>query len=209
MIARIAGRLEKVSDAAALIDTGDGLWYEVLLPAYEASRLSQNVGQDVVLHTIHYLDGDPSRGGQTPRLVGFAAEQDRAFLKLFTSVKGIGIRKALRALARPVEEIASAIAAQDVSLLATLPEIGKRTAQQIVAELHEKVDAFAGAPAGAGPKKPELPEAALEAASVLVQLGEKRADAMAMVQRVLADDGQPKTAEEIIQHAYKLKVGGM
>lgn len=209
MIARIAGRLEQLTETTAMIDTGAGLWYEVLIPAYSFERLSRKLGEDIVLHTIHYLDGDPTRGGQTPRLIGFPSETDRQFLQVFTTVKGIGIRKALRALARPVGDVAAAIAAEDIKFLTLLPEIGKRTAQQIVAELREKMDPFAEAAAlSAGTAASELSAAATEAVSVLIQLGEKRADAAALVQRVLAVAPETHTPEAIIQHVYKLKAGG-
>ncbi len=207
MIARIAGILEQITEGIALIDTGGGLWYEVLIPACDVERLSRKTGREVVLHTIHYLDGDPSRGAQTPRLVGFAVEEDRQFFKLFTTVKGIGIRKALRALARPVSEVAGAIAAKDEKFLVALPEIGKRTAQQVIAELNGKVDEFAGPSVAVNAETPALDEAAQEAVSVLVQLGEKRPEAAALVERVLAvapDSGSPET---IIQHVYRLKAG--
>jgi len=206
MIARIAGRLEQVLNGAALIDAGAGLWYEVLVPACDVERLSRRAGQDVVLHTIHYLEGDPSHGQTVPRLVGFLAEDDRQFFRVFTTVKGIGVRKALRALARPVGEVAAAIQAKDAKFLVALPEIGRRSAEQIIAELHGKVDRFA-APAPA--EAPELSEPAAEAVAVLVQLGERRADAMALVQRVLAAGAEPTRPEAILQQAYRLKAGGL
>lgn len=208
MIARIAGKLEELNESAALISTPSGLWYEVLVPAFDGPRLSKRMGQEVVLYTIHYVEGDPAHGAQTPRLLGFLAESDRAFFRVFTTVKGIGIRKALRALVRPVGEVAAAIQGKDAHFLVELPEIGKRTAEQIIAELHGKVEEFAGAMAAdaiAGGES-ELPEAALEAVSVLVQLGERRADAVALVERVRAVAPEDATAETIIQHAYKLKV---
>ena len=208
MIARIAGRLEQLSSGAALIDTGAGLWYEVLVPACDVERLTLKIGQEVVLHTIHTLEGDPSRGGQTPRLIGFATEADRRFVTLLTTVKGIGMRKALRAMARPAGQVAAAIAARDETFLATLPEIGKRTAQLIVAELRDKVDEFAAERPAPAAASSELPAAGAEAVSVLVQLGEKRPDAAALVERVLAVDPAADTAEAIIQKAYRLKAGG-
>jgi Holliday junction DNA helicase RuvA len=207
MIARIAGRLEEVGGGSALIDAGSGLWYEVLLAACDAERLGRRVGQDVVLFTIHYFEGDPSHGQVTPRLTGFLAEGDRDFFKVFTTVKGIGVRKALRALVRPVAEVAGAIQAKDAKFLSTLPEIGQRTAERIIAELHGKIDEFAGeAPSPA--EEHALPEAGEEAVAVLVQLGERRADAVALVQRVLAVAPELDAAEQIIQQAYKLKAGG-
>ncbi len=199
--------MEQISDGLALIDIGSGLWYEVMIPACDVRRLEQRVGQDVVLHTIHHLEGDPSRGMQAPRLIGFLAEIDRQFFRLFTTVKGIGIRKALRALARPIPEIAAAIQAKDPRYLVTLPEIGKRTAEQIVAELHGKVDQFAGK--ATLPETPELSAPAAEAIAVLIQLGERRPDAMALVERVLAVAPELDSPQTIIQQAYRLKGGAI
>jgi len=203
MIARISGLLEELSGGSALIATATGLWYEVLVPACDIERLGGRLGKEIVLHTIHYLEGDPSHGSQTPRLVGFVSPDDRQFFRLFTTVKGIGNRKALRALAKPIGEIASAIAAKDSRFLTQLPEIGKRTAEQIIAELSGKVESFAtsGQTVAAAP----LTEAATEAVSVLVQLGERRSDAITLVDRVLAVAPELDSTETIIQQVYKIK----
>lgn len=203
MIARISGRLEELHDTAALIDAGAGLWYEVLVPACDTQRLARLEGQDIALHTIHYLEGDPSHGAQTPRLIGFASESDREFFRVFITVKGIGIRKALKAMVRPVAEIAAAIQTKDARTLEKLPGVGKRAAETIIAELHGKVEAFAGPAAPAGPAA--IPAAGEEAVAVLVQLGEKRADALALVERVLAVAPELTSPEAILQNAYKLK----
>ncbi len=206
MIARISGRLEEISGSSALIDVGGGLWYEVLVPACDVERLSRRAGQDVILHTIHYFEGNPSHGVQTPRLIGFLNEADRDFFSLFTTVKGIGIRKALRALVRPPTEVAAAIANKDAKFLIALPEIGKRTAEQIIAELSGKADEFAGELTPT--VEAEFSESAAEAIAVLVQLGERRADAAALVERVIAVAPELQSPEEIIQKVYKLKAGG-
>ncbi|MCD4825270.1 MAG: Holliday junction DNA helicase RuvA [Phycisphaerae bacterium] len=207
MIARITGRLEEVRTTSVLVDVGGGIWYEVLVPACDVGRLSGKLGQDVVLHTIHYIEGDPSRGQVTPRLIGFLGETDRDFFTAFTKVKGIGVRKALRALVRPVAEIAAAIEAKDAKMLVALPEVGKRTAETIIAELHGKMDEFAGEVTAT--EAAELSEPGTEAVAVLIQLGEKRPDAVALVERILAVAPELQTPEDIIQQAYKLKAGGM
>jgi len=206
MIARITGRLESIADGAAVIDAGAGLWYEVMVPSCDVERLSRRAGQEVVLHTIHYLEGDPGRGMQQPRLIGFLNEADRGFFRLFTTVKGIGARRALRALVRSPGEVAAAIANKDAKFLVALPEIGKRTAEQIIAELSGRVDEFAGELAGE--PAADLSEAAAEALAVLVQLGERRADALALIQRVLAVAPDLAGPEPIIQQVYRLKAGG-
>ena len=205
MIARISGRLEEISDGSAIIDLGGGVWYDVLIPACDTDRLRKQIGEEIVLHTIDYVEGNPSHGLQRPRLIGFLTEADRGFFMLFTTVKGIGVRKALKALIKPVAEIAAAIQAKDVDFLAALPEIGKRTAQQVIAELSGKVEQFAGQ---AKPSQEQLPDYATEAITILIQLGEKRSDAIALVRKALADAPDLDSPEKIIQHSYKLKATG-
>jgi len=207
MIARLTGKLLEVAEAAALVDGGGGLCYEALVPAFDVERLSRRIGQEVVLHTIHYVEGDPSHGVQTPRLLGFVAEADRDFFRVFTTVKGVGVRKALRALVRPVAEVAAAIQAKDAKFLIAMPEIGRRTAEQIIAELNGKVEDFAGE-AAAGVPEAQMPESAAEAVAVLVQLGERRADAAALIERVLAVAPELDSPEAILQQAYRLRAGG-
>ena len=207
MIARITGRLEELTPTSATVDVGGGLWYEVLVPACDSGRLAQKLGQEITLHTLHFIEGDASFGSQTPRLVGFLSTTDRQFFRTFTTVKGIGIRTALKALERPVGEIAAAIQGKDARFLATLPKIGKRTAEQIIAELHGKVEEYVGPAAAAAAEAAGLSEPAAEAVSVLVQLGERRPDALALVERVVAVDPEAKTPEEIIRLVYRLKAG--
>jgi len=209
MISRITGRLECLREGEALIDLGMGVCYNVHVPACDCRRLEGLIGQDVTLHTIHYLEGDPARGNLLPRLVGFLAEADREFFRVLVTVKGIGIRKALRALARPVSEVAAAIVAKDVRMLKNLPEIGPRMAERLVTELQGKVAAYAGetpAYAGEAPEQTDkMPEPAMEAVAILVQLGERRNDAIALVKRVLAVAPEAAGPEAIIQSVYRLK----
>ena len=82
-------------------------------------------------------------GRMVPRLVGFLSAIDREFFDIFCSVDGVGVRKALRAMVRPVRELARTIQDQDVKLLATFPGIGEATAERIVAKLRRKVGKFA------------------------------------------------------------------
>ena len=204
MIARIRGQLEELAETTVIVATGD-MAYEVLIPACDVERLHRRLGQPVVFHTIHYLEGDPSHGQVTPRLIGFLNETDRDFFKVFTTVKGIGVRKALSALIRPVAEIAAAISAKDAKILSSLPGVGPRSAERIIADLHGKVDLFAGEIVPSAEQT--LTDAGTEAIAILIQLGEKQADARALVERVLAVSPKLDQPEAIIQTAYKMKAG--
>jgi holliday junction DNA helicase RuvA len=207
MIARIAGKLQQVAETYLLLDTGGGLWYEVLYPRCDEDFHTSRAGREVELHTIHYLEGDPTRGMQQPRLIGFTSEEARDFFRLFTSVRGLGVRKALRAMVRPPAYIAAAIANEDVASLKNLPEIGPRSAERIITELRDKVEDFAAAGAEGGEaEQPAISEAAHDAIAALVQLGEKRSDAESLVERVMTVAPDLDTSD-IIQQAYRLKAG--
>ena len=77
-----------------------------------------SVGEKVSLYTIQYIDGNPQKGGRmTPRLIGFNSQIERQFFELFCSVPGLGVKKALKAMVRPVQDIAKSIEEQDLSLI--------------------------------------------------------------------------------------------
>src|ERR1041385_6213986 len=144
MIASLTGTLAYVDDDRIHLQVGPVL-YELLVPAADLNLLESGVGQEMTFHTPLYFQGDASGGNIEPRLVGFLRREDKKFFEKFITVKGIGPRKALKALALPVGEIAHAIESRDARALTELPEIGKRTAEQIVAELAGKVKDFASA----------------------------------------------------------------
>ena len=55
----------------------------------------------------------------------------------------MGVKKALRAMVRPVQEVATMIEEQDAKGLATLPGIGPATAERVIAKLRRRVPKFA------------------------------------------------------------------
>ncbi len=83
------------------------------------------------------------QGRMTPRLIGFLSEVEREFFELFCSVDGVGVKKALRAMVRPVKEVATAIEEQDAKVLSSLPGIGPAMSERIIAKLRRKVPKFA------------------------------------------------------------------
>ena len=83
------------------------------------------------------------QGRLIPRLVGFLSPIEREFFDMFCEVDGVGVKKALRAMVRPVQEVATMIEEQDAKGLATLPGIGPATADRIIAKLRRRVPKFA------------------------------------------------------------------
>ena len=207
MISRIEGVLIELEDGRAHLRCG-GLVYEVLVPAADHGALTLELGNAIELHTLHLLEGTSQGSSFRPRLIGFATAGDRAFFELFTTVKGIGPRKALRVMEVPPARIARAISEQDLVLLKSLPEVGKRTAEAIVVELKDKVDGFIGQDAGSSQARMEteaIAEFIEEAIAVLLQLGEPRARAEDLIERVTRADPTIDTADLLVTGALRLK----
>ena len=116
---------------------------------------------------------------------------------------GVRHRKALRALQLPIPTIARAIAEKDLDTLRSLPEIGKRTAETIVLELHDKVAIDEGIDSLA--QEVTAPGASRDAIQVLVQLGEPRIRAVELVDRAGRADPDIETPDALVAAALRLK----
>jgi Holliday junction DNA helicase RuvA len=206
MISALTGELRRVDEDRIHLQAGPML-YELLVPASDVMELHASVGQTLTLHTIFYLSGDPSRGGMEPTLIGFMRPGDRKFFNLFTTVKGIGPKTALKALTVPVGEIAMAIESKDSRFLVGLNGIGKRTAELIVAELAGKVRDFA---TGYGSKatvvsahrRPPMEEDAILA---LMAMGERRPDAEHLLERAKQADPDLKTTDALLREMLRMR----
>src|SRR5688500_1005688 len=148
MISALTGELRRVDEDRLHLQVGPIL-VEMLIPASDVQILQAGSGQEMTFHTIFDFEGDGAGGGGLePRLVGFLRVEDKRFFEKFITVKGIGPKKALKALVHPTGEIAQAIESKDTRFLVGLPQIGKRMAELIVAELSGKVAEFATAAVG-------------------------------------------------------------
>ncbi len=214
MISAISGELRAIEGGRIELAVGP-MVCEVMVPASDGPTLAGRVGQTLTLFTIFYLEGDAARGNLEPRLLGFLRADDKRFFERFITVKGIGPKRALRALARPVGEIARAIEARDTRFLVGLPEIGKRTAEQIVAELAGKVGPFAlggtGSEMGAdgAPLAPTGRWSAAEedAIAALMALGEKRGDAEGWLDRAKRSNPEATTTDRLLREMLRLRTG--
>jgi len=159
MITKMTGLLTRVLDDEVRLQIG-AFEYQVLVPESVRRVIQMKIGQEVTFHITEYLEGNSGGNRFIPRKLGFNTEAELDFFDLFCTVEKIGSKKALKAMARPVKEIADAIARQDARWLSTLPGIGATTAEQIVTTLKRKVTQFtmaATAPTEATP--PEEPKA--------------------------------------------------
>jgi len=205
MIARIEGKLVALETETALVQVG-AVTYEVMLPGYCINALGDRLGADVTLCTMEYYEGTLGGGNLIPRMIGFLNAGERDFFTRFISVKGMGIKKGLRALSMPIANIAGAIEGGDEKMLLTLPGVGKRMAQQMVAELRGKLEAFAMG-AEAALVQAEFKPFQGEALEILVAWGEKRNEAMELIELACQRHPDVTTAEALVPLVYRLKQG--
>jgi Holliday junction DNA helicase RuvA len=209
MITKITGTLTRVLPEEVRIQAGP-FEYQVLVPEFVRRSLQTRVGQEVTLHTVHYFDGNPMQGRVVPRLIGFPTEVELDFFDLFCTVDKVGNRKALKALVRPIKEIADAISRQDAKWLTTLPGVGAATAEQIIATLRRKVTRFSFTPTGEDGEPTESPGANVDANIIedayqaLMVLGNNPAEARNLLDKALVGD-PPTSVQEILDRIYRNK----
>lgn len=202
MITKITGRLVALAMETATLAVGH-FEYEVLIPEFTRRQMQEQLQQEIALHTLEYIEGDPGRGRLTPRLVGFATGLEREFFELFCQVDGVGVKKALRAMVRPVQEVAALIEDQDPKGLAALPGIGPATAERIIAKLRRKVPKFALLISRDGPPlAPRERDLASEAFETLRALGHSEADARRLLDDAFARKKKYKDVEELLHAVY-------
>ena len=204
MITKITGTLISLTDTEATIGIVP-FEYEVLVPDFTRRNLQMQLGQKVSLQTIQYIDGNVQKGGRmTPRLIGFTNDIEKQFFEIFCSVDGVGVKKALRAMVRPVPDVAAAIENQDVKTLSTLPGIGAATAERIVAKLRRKMAKFALLVAAETWDESEAVERSIadETYQILVALGHNEAEARRLLELPMSGKKKFKNVEALLQAVY-------
>ena len=129
---------------------------------------------------------------------------EREFFELFCSVDGVGVRKALRAMVRPVKDIATAIEEQDAKFLSSLPGIGPAMAERIIAKLRRKVPKFALMVAQREAAEAEVaPDVVSETYEVLRKLGHTESDARRLLDAALAAKKKYADVQDLLQAIYQ------
>lgn len=147
MISRLTGKLVEKTPPQIVIDV-NGVGYEADVSMQTFCNLPP-VGESVQLFTQLIIREDAHL------LFGFATAEERKTFRQLIKVSGIGAKTALGILsAMTADELARAVAEEDVKRLSSAPGIGKKTAERMVLELRGKLVAhtvtdelFAAAPA--------------------------------------------------------------
>lgn len=132
MIGRLRGTLAAKHLDRLVLDVG-GVGYEIHVSPRTLADMP-SVGEDIVLHTHLHVREDAMV------VFGFPTEAGQQMFRVLLGAPGVGPRVALAMLSTlDTDGVHTAIVTEDVDVLATVPGIGKRTAQKIVLELKSKL----------------------------------------------------------------------
>ncbi len=179
----------------------NGIGYDILLPAYvmHTVKRTHSDGDEIEL----YVSYNQTERQPKPVLVGFQSSLDKEFFELFISVEDIGPSAAVKALIKPIREIARFIEEKDTKALRQLKGIGERKAEKIIATLKGKVAKFAlmqeidTAPAVTEDFRKEVEDV------LVTQLGHKHLEARQMIEEAIGRNPRISSAEELFEEVYR------
>lgn len=197
MIGRLTGILLEKQPPQILLDVG-GVGYEVEAPMSTFYRLPA-LGEKATLHTHLVVREDAQL------LYGFADKRDRQLFRELIRLNGVGPKLALALMSGlEVDELITAVQAQDINALTRVPGVGKKTAERLLVELKGKFTAWESLPGGAAPltvsSSRTAPSQASDAVSALIALGYKPQEASRAVSAI-KEEGL--SSEELIRRALK------
>ncbi|MEN8098663.1 MAG: Holliday junction branch migration protein RuvA, partial [Chloroflexota bacterium] len=133
MIAQLTGSLLRIEDDSTVIDV-NGVGFRVAIPNAEMFS-SHQIGDMVTLYTyLHVRENALS-------LYGFQTDEEKELFQVLIGVSGVGPKLALTMLSSlPMDTLRTAITTQRSDLLEVVPGIGRKTAQRILFDLHDKAD---------------------------------------------------------------------
>lgn len=192
MIHRLRGQLAEKDAQGVILDVG-GVGYRVATSLGTLENLPP-VGEECVMHTRMVVREDAML------LFGFATRDERAAFDALTAVSKVGPKLALSVLsALSPREVSEAVARGDVIKLASVPGLGKKTAERLVLELRGKdlADLHAG-PVASENGKP-APGAYMEAREALTGLGYSLGEAERALNEVPRQDSVEKYVREALR----------
>lgn len=187
----IKGILTEATPAYAIIEcNGIGYFVNISVNTYSSIATAKEV--TLFLHQIIREDAH--------LLYGFFSREERTLFRQLISVSGVGANTASVMLSSmTVNEIAGAIMTDNVNAIKSVKGIGLKTAQRIIIELKDKVNATGSAEAANTGTALTIKEEALAA---LVMLGFVKAQAAKVLDKIIAA-GNITSVEELIKLALK------
>ena len=198
MISRLTGILAAKRAPQILVDC-NGVGYEADVSMTTFYQLPE-VGQQLSIWT-HLLVKDDSHS-----LVGFSGEAERRLFRQLIRINGVGPKMALAILSGiDDQQFALCIANGDVAMLTRLPGVGKKTAERLIIEMRDKVEALMSDSASPSPGVSNH-SAASEAVEALQALGYRALDAEKMINRAQLQGEAAGSASQLIKLALQASV---
>ena len=188
MIGRLSGLLIEKNPPQIVLDV-NGVGYELDVPMSTFYNLPA-LGEKLSLLT-HFAVRDDGHF-----LYGFQSESERFAFRQLLKVSGIGARTALSVLSGlSVNDLAAAVAQQELGRLIKIPGIGKKTAERLLLELKGKLAEVGSGSPGTAPS-----DTRSDITQALLALGYNEKEATAAVRQLAAD----LSTSEGIRQALKL-----
>ncbi|HEY6803788.1 MAG TPA: Holliday junction branch migration protein RuvA [Pyrinomonadaceae bacterium] len=202
MIAHLSGNLLSKQATSVIIDVG-GVGYEVTIPLSTFYDL-EDTGAKVELRIYTHVRED------TLQLFGFKTLRERDLFLKIISVTGIGPKLGITLLSgMGADELIAAIRTNDLARLTGIPGIGRKTAERLVIELREKVEALTTAQLeealsarAAASGEPTQDGVRADALSALLNLGYQRTAAEKAIDGALAEGGEV-TVESVLRRVLR------
>jgi len=193
LIASIKGIIISKKPEGVTVDVG-GIGYHVCVPLCSLSSIP-DPGNEVFLHTYTHVRED------ILQLYGFLSEEEKKIFVMLIDINGIGPKLGLAILSgMPAQRFIEAVHTEDLSLLTTIPGLGKKTASRLILELKGKL------PSGDTMAALREHPVAGDAVSALTNLGYKKSISEKAVDRALADGAH--SIEDVIREALKCLTNG-
>lgn len=198
MIGRIRGILLEKQAPYLLLDV-QGVGYEIQASLTTFFALPE-IGQPTTLHT-HFVVREDAQ-----LLYGFSSLAERQLFRELIKVNGVGPKMALAILSgMNSAEFVHCVKSKDIATLVRLPGVGKKTAERLVVEMHDRVEKWAvGRESAEAADNQQGSGAVQEAESALISLGYKETEVVKMIAAVCSDNTEVNSAE-LIRAALKNK----
>ncbi len=197
MIAHLKGTLLRKQPPMLVLDV-HGVGYEMEAPMTTFYDLPE-VGAETSVYAHMVVREDAQL------LYAFSNTQQRDLFRNLLKVNGVGSRVALAILSGlSAQDFVSCINNSDVAVLTRVPGIGKKTAERLIIEMRDRLEAWASTSSVESLTATAQPSAVQDAISALVALGYKPADAS----RVVRGLDTSLVREELIRLALQNLSGG-
>ena len=189
MITQLRGRLVEKSPTSVVIDC-QGVGYLVNISLFTYGQLKDD--ENIQLYTHLQVREDAHT------LYGFSTDLERQLFRLLIGISGIGANTARTVLSSlSPSEIGQAIQSDQVNVIQSVKGIGAKTAQRVVIELRDKVQAVI---ADSGISAVSSNTNREEALSALVVLGYQTKSCVKILDELLSMDAE-MSVERLIRNA--------